>query len=179
MQELSLNVLDVSQNSVAAGASLIEITQKYEDNPPVLVLTVQDNGSGMTPIQAARVLDPFYTTRSTRKVGLGIPFFKMAAEMTGGSFALESQKGVGTRICAVFHTNHIDCMPVGDMRSTIVSLIQCNPDIDFVYRLISPKGQFEADTRQFRKILEGIPLNSPQVISFIKDFIEENSSELL
>ena len=179
MQELSLNVLDVAQNSVSAGASLIEITQEHDLEANKLTITIADDGCGMTAQQVERVIDPFYTTRTTRSVGLGVPFFKMAAEMTGGSFTIESQVDKGTTVRAVFDTGHIDCMPVGDMCATICSLIQCNPDIDFVYRLITEKGMMETDTRQFRQILEGISLSEPQVNSFIKGYIEENSAPIL
>lgn len=178
MQELSLNVLDVAQNSVAAGADIIKITEEHSLSGHLLI-TIEDNGCGMTEQQLSGVTDPFFTTRTTRKVGLGIPLFKMAAEMTGGSFRIKSRQGTGTKVSAMFNTNHLDCMPVGDMCSTVCSLIQCNPNIDFVYKLITPKGEMTADTRQFRAILEDIPINSPQVMSFIKGFIDENSGEIL
>ena len=123
MRELSLNVLDIAQNSIKANASLIEIELSESTEKKELLIGIYDNGKGMTPEQVQSVTDPFFTTRTTRKVGLGIPFFKMAAEMTEGSFEIESEVGVGTRVSAVFRTDHLDFTPVGDMCSTIVILI--------------------------------------------------------
>ncbi len=96
----------------------------------------------MTPEAAQRAVDPFYTTRTTRKVGLGLPFLKMAAEMTGGGLSIQSQPGCGTRVCAQFGLHHIDRAPIGDMSSTIAGLIQCSPDIDFVYTVRAAGGEF-------------------------------------
>ena len=139
MRELSLNVLDIAQNSVAAGSSLvtveaIENTAKHE-----LTLCVADNGKGMTKEQLEAVRDPFFTTRTTRKVGLGVPLFKMAAEMTGGALTIESELGKGTTVTAVFKTDHVDFTPLGDMTSTIVALITMNTHIDFVYHFKKDK----------------------------------------
>lgn len=111
MQELSLNVLDIAQNSVRAGASLIEITVDEQPAADTLTITVRDDGCGMTPEQVRRVTDPFFTTRTTRRVGLGVPFLKMGAEMTGGSLSIESEPGRGTAVTAVFGLTHIDRMP--------------------------------------------------------------------
>ena len=131
MQELSLNVLDIAQNSVRAGARLIEIMVDEQPESDTMTITVADDGCGMTPEQAAHVTDPFFTTRTTRRVGLGVPFLKMAAEMTGGGLTIETAPGRGTTVCAVFGLTHIDRMPLGDIAATICSLIQCNPEIDF------------------------------------------------
>ena len=174
MPELSLNLLDVAKNSVTAGARLIRITVAADEGADTLTLGIDDDGCGMTPEQVRRVTDPFYTTRTTRKVGLGVPFFKQAAEMTGGHFSIESTPGQGTQVRAVFGLNNIDRMPLGDLASTMVTLIQSSPEIDFVldYRLA---GQgFTMDTRQFREILGGIPLNEPEVLAYIDSFLREN-----
>lgn len=180
MQDLSLNILDVAQNSVAAGAGLVTITRMQNLPQGWLTILIEDDGCGMTPEQVQRVVDPFYTTRTTRKVGLGVPFFKMAAELTGGSFEITSKPGEGTRVCARFDLTHIDCNPVGDLSATICCLIQCNPDMEFVYKLHTPKGEFTADTREFRQVLgEDVPLSEPRVLTFIKSYIDENSAELL
>ncbi len=174
MTELSLNVLDVAQNSVKAGASLIELGAVREGK--WLTLTVEDNGCGMTEEQVAHVTDPFFTTRTTRKVGLGVPFFKMAAEMTGGSFSIASRVGVGTKTTAKFDTAHIDCIPLGDMCGTVASLIQCNPDRDFVYRYEKDGRGFTLDTREMREELGDVPLDTPEVMEFIREFITENTN---
>lgn len=186
MQELSLNVLDVAQNSLSAGASLVEITVAYtiQLEDIWLDITIADNGWGMDEATAARVADPFFTTRTTRGVGLGIPLFKMAAELTGGSFSLQSAVGEGTTVSAHILASHIDAMPLGDMAATYVSLVQTNPQRDFVYLYSVSVAQrpeinqeFTSDTRQFKEILEGVPLDIPSVLSFIKAYIEDNTAE--
>lgn len=128
MTEISLNVLDVSENSTRAGASLVTILVTADTVHDNLTIVIADDGCGMTAEQVAHVTDPFFTTRTTRKVGLGIPFFKYAAESTGGSFLIESEPGKGTTVTAVFGLSHIDRMPLGDMNATIHNLIVYHPD---------------------------------------------------
>ena len=132
----------------------------------------------MTEKQVARVIDPFYTTRTTRKVGLGVPFFKLSAELTGGRFQIESKPGIGTKICSVYCYEHIDMMPLGDMAATLVSLISVNPDIDFVYTCKKDEQGFVLDTREVKVILEGLPVNSSEVLTFIRQYIEENEKDI-
>lgn len=177
MQELSLNVLDIAQNSVRAGASLIEITVDEQPAADTLTITVRDDGCGMTPEQVRRVTDPFFTTRTTRKVGLGVPFFKLAAESTGGHFHIESEPGVGTTVTAVFGLSHIDRMPLGDITSTIHNLIVYHPDTDFIYIYRYDGAEFTLDTREMREILGGIPLNAPEVAGYILEYLTENKQE--
>lgn len=176
MREISLNILDIAQNSISAKATLIEIVLSEKDH--VLTVTITDNGKGMSKEQLEKVRDPFFTTRTTRKVGMGIPLFKMAAEMTGGSFNIESALGKGTVVTAVFRTDNIDFTPVGDMAATMCSLISMNTDIDFVYRREKEDREFTLDTRQMRQILGDVPLSSPEVTQFISDFICENTREI-
>jgi hypothetical protein len=171
MQELSLNILDIAQNSVRAGADVIEISVEEDHALDRLIIQIKDNGCGMTEEQAAHVTDPFFTTRTTRKVGLGVPFFKMAAEMTGGDFSIRSRVGEGTVVRASFGLSHIDRMPLGDMADTMCCLIGCSPEIDFVYRHRVDDRSFTVETRQFREVLEGVPLNTPQVMQFIREYI--------
>lgn len=175
MQELSLNVLDIAQNSVVAKASLIRISVEEDTCQHRMVIIIADNGCGMDEEKVKRVIDPFYTTRTTRKVGLGIPFFSMQAKMTGGDFSIDSKVGEGTTVTASFVTDHIDCLPLGDINSTIVSLVQCNPDIDFLYTRTIDGRTFEMDTRVFREVLEGVPLNTPEVIVYITDYLAEQT----
>ncbi|MDD5953016.1 MAG: sensor histidine kinase [Oscillospiraceae bacterium] len=173
MQELSLNVMDVAQNSVVAEATLIAITVAERDRS--LKIEIQDNGHGMTEEQLQHVTDPFYTTRTTRKVGLGVPLFKMQAEMTGGTFEIRSKVGEGTKVTATFHTDHVDMIPIGDMESTILLLITCNPDRDFVYFRSKEEKSFTLDTRELREVLGGdVPLNAPDVTQWIKAYLQEN-----
>lgn len=171
-------MLDIAQNSVRAGAKLIAVTVDEQPQNDLLTITVADNGCGMTPEQVASVTDPFFTTRTTRKVGLGVPFLKMAAEMTGGQLSIDSAPGVGTTVTASFGLSHIDRMPLGDIAATVCSLVQCNPDIDFTYTCRAGVREFTADTRRFREVLEGVPLSNPEVVGFIGDYIRENTAEI-
>ena len=174
MPEISLNILDVAQNSVSADATLIEISAEANTQKDRLIITVRDNGRGMTPEQVSRVADPFYTTRTTRRVGLGVPFFKMAAELSGGSFAIDSTLHVGTVTKAEFGLTHIDRMPLGDLAATYVSLVGSNPTLDFVLTMRVDDCSFQADTREFREVMSDISLGEPEVLEFISDFIKEN-----
>ncbi len=177
MPELSLNILDVAKNSVRAGASLITISVRADKAKDTLAIVISDDGCGMTEEQVQRVTDPFFTTRSTRKVGLGVPFFKMAAELTGGSFQIRSELGVGTSTEAVFGLSSIDRMPLGDFSGTITTLIQASPEIDFLVEYAVDENEFTLDTRQLREILGDVPLNEPEVLQYIAGFLEENMSE--
>lgn len=177
MQELSLNILDIAQNSVKAKASLIFIGIEKNTKTKRLYITIDDNGCGMSEEQVNHVVDPFYTTRTTRKVGLGVPFFKMSAELTGGRFTITSELGVGTHIVSEYCYEHIDMMPIGDIAATIASLVSVNPDIDFVYSYKLDDNEYCLDTREVKVILEGLPVNSNEVLSFIKEFINENQQE--
>ena len=179
MQELSMNILDVAENSVRAGATLIEITVEESLGSDLLCVTISDNGCGMTPEQLKNVTDPFFTTRTTRKVGLGVPFFKMAAELTGGKLEIRSTVGQGTVLKADFVRSSIDLMPLGDINETISTLIHCNPHIDFIYTRRFENAQMTLDTREFRHILDGIELNDPKVSKFIREFLAENTADLL
>ena len=179
MQELSMNILDVAENSVRAGASLIEIIIDVKPDKDLMLITISDNGCGMTPEQLKNVTDPFYTTRTTRKIGLGVPFFKMAAELTGGNLEIQSTVGKGTVVTAYFILSSIDCMPLGDINETICTLIHCNPNIDFVYRRCLGNTEIILDTREFRRILNGIELNDPKVSQFIREYLTENTDEML
>ena len=178
MQEISLNILDIAQNSVRADASLIEISVIENTGDSTLEVVIRDNGCGMTAEQVENVIDPFFTTRTTRRVGLGVPFFKMACEMTGGSFDIKSKVGVGTTVTAVFHTDSIDCMPLGNIEDTIHSLVTLNGHIDFLYVRKIDENDFTLDTKELREILGDIPFNEPQVSMFIRNYIIENSNEL-
>ena len=178
MPEISLNILDVAENSVRAEASLVEITVSVQPEEDTLTVVIRDDGCGMTKEQAARVQDPFFTTRTTRKVGLGVPFFKQAAESTGGSFRIDSEKGKGTTVKAVFGLSHIDRMPLGDISATVQTLIVFNEHIDFRYTYEYEAKSFVLDTREMREMLgEGISFSEPEVSAFINDYLETNKEE--
>lgn len=178
MTEISLNVLDVANNSVSANATLVEIKIQIQRELDKLTVSIIDNGCGMTKEQLSKVEDPFYTTRTTRKVGLGIPFLKLAALSSGGSFKIISEPGIGTTVNAVFGLSHIDRMPLGDINSTIHTLITLNTQIDFRYTYELDKQYFYLDTREFREILGDIPFDAPEVSMYIKDFLTENQNEI-
>jgi anti-sigma regulatory factor (Ser/Thr protein kinase) len=178
MTEISLNVLDITENSVKAGASLIRISVEANTAKDILSVTIEDNGCGMSPEQLAKVTDPFFTTRTTRKVGLGVPFFKQSAEMTGGSFDIRSQQGVGTVITASYVLSSIDRMPLGDMVSTMHQLIVMHQQCDFLYTYVYNDKSFTLDTREFRETLGEVPFDVPEVSLFIKDFLKENTEEV-
>lgn len=179
MRELSLNVLDIAQNSVSAKASLVEVELIEDTEKHELLIGIYDNGKGMTQEQVKNVRDPFFTTRTTRKVGMGIPLFKFAAEMTGGKLEIESEVGVGTKVRAYFKTDHLDFTPIGDMTSTIISLVTMNLHIDFIYRRKFNDKEFTVDTRQLKEILGDVPLNEPSIASWITQYINENTKQLL
>ena len=177
MKELSLNILDVAENSVKAGASLTEILITEEGNK--LTLQIKDNGCGMSEEVVKSVVDPFYTTRTTRKVGLGVPLLKLAAEQTGGSLTVESRTEKdfpddhGTSVTAVFFKDHLDFTPLGDVVSSIVTLIQGHPDTDFYFSHRIEDRSAELDTRQLREVLGDTPLNTYEVIKWTEDYLRE------
>lgn len=178
MQELSLNILDIAQNSIRAEAALVEIAIQKDPAEDRMVITIKDDGCGMTPEHAAAVENPFFTTRTTRPVGLGVPLFKMSAELTGGSFHIDSMVGNGTTVTAEYHLGHIDLMPIGDMTSTMLSLIGMNTHIDFTYTYRVGPYSFCLDTREVREILEGLPLDAPDVMAWMKEYLEENTAQI-
>ncbi len=182
MKELSLNILDIAENSLKAGATLVGIDVTEEKD--TLTVTVSDNGCGMTKEFLKTVTDPFSTTRTTRKVGLGIPLLKMEAEQTGGSFRITSRceaeykNDHGTVTSAVFYKDHIDMTPLGDINATVMTLLQCAPDVDLVFSHKTPYYTVALDTRQIKEILGDVPVNSPEVMSWIKDYLCEQQQNI-
>ncbi len=182
MKELSLNILDITENSTKAGATLVEISIEERDN--ILTLIIKDNGSGMTPETLNAVCDPFYTTRTTRKVGMGIPLLKFAAEQTGGNIKIESiHKSIapdshGTTVTAVFYKNHIDFTPLGDVISTITTLIQGHPEVDFLFTHTGEGFSIILDTREIRDVLDGVPLDTFEVLLWIKENLAEQYNSI-
>ena len=175
MRELSLNILDVAQNSISAGAKLVEIKVSESSERNTLLIQINDDGCGMDEETLRNVQDPFFTTRTTRKVGMGIPLFKMAAEMTGGEFSIDSAVGEGTRVSALFRTDHVDFTPLGDIDSTVVTLVTMNTQIDFAYTLKVDGNEFTLSTRQLKELLGDVPLDMPEVVMWIKDYLKEQT----
>ena len=177
MKELSLNVLDIAMNSVKARASLVKI--EILEDTETLSIIISDNGCGMKKDFLKGVTNPFCTTRTTRKVGMGIPLLKLQAEQTGGSFSITSRHeseypdSHGTKTKALFYKNHIDMTPLGDIVESITTLIQGNPDIDFLFIHKIDEKEINLDTRQMREILGDIPLNSVEVLGWAAETLHE------
>ncbi len=179
MDELSLYVLDITMNSVRAGATDISIT--LEEDAEWLTFTVSDNGCGMTEEQVKRLDDPFFTTRTTRKVGLGIPFLKMLAEMTEGYVKITSvsekvSEEHGTTTQAKFGKNHIDFIPMGDIVETVKTLIQGSPEVNFTFdhRMTAPDREVHLSCAELKEILgDEISLAEPEILMWIGEFLNE------
>ncbi len=178
MRELSLNILDIVQNSIAAGASLTEILVSEDTAENTLHIGIYDNGRGMSEEQVKGVMDPFYTTRTTRKVGMGVPLFKMAAEQTGGTFSITSEQGKGTKVDAFFKTDNIDFTPLGDIASTVATTVCMNEDKDFIYRRIIDGKEFLFSSAEIKTVLDGVPLSEPSVMNWVENYINEQTEEI-
>lgn len=178
MKELSLHILDIAENSVKAKASLIEITVSEDVKKNLLTIEIKDNGCGMSEEFLKRVKDPFSTTRTTRRVGMGLSLFEAAAQQCGGGLKISSREGIGTDVVVTFALNHIDRAPLGDMAGTMQTLIGGSPDIDFHYRHTKGGKEFVLDTAEMRKTLGGVPLDTPEVVLWIGDYVNEGINEL-
>lgn len=181
MDELSLYILDITMNSVRAEAT--EISLEILEEGEWLTFKVSDNGCGMTQEQLQKLSNPFFTTRTTRKVGLGIPFLKMLAEMTGGYVTIQSvhasvSSDHGTVTMARFGKDHIDFIPLGDMVETVKTLIQGSPDVDFTYRHTTPRGIVEFCCAEVRAVLGGIALNEPEILTWIGENLREQYEQI-
>ena len=178
MLELSLNILDIAQNSIKAKATRLEIDilEDFQDN--LLTITIQDNGCGMSEEFLRNVTNPFTTTRTERKVGLGLPFFKQAAEDTGGSLTIKSEVGVGTSVIATFTHDHIDRQPLGDIAGTIFSIVSMNPMLALYYKHVVNGETFIFDTEEVRGVLGDVPLDSLDVLLWIQGYLNEGINNL-
>lgn len=176
MRELSLHILDIIQNSIAAGSTRIVVGVEADETQNILAIRIADNGKGMDPEFASKIRDPFVTTRTVRKVGLGIPMFAAAAEACDGGLVIDSQVGKGTTVTATFQLNHIDRMPMGDIASTITSAIAANGDISIRYEHTVNNEQFVLDTDDIKTQLEDVPINSPAVVTWLRDYLAEGIS---
>ncbi len=173
MRELSLNILDIVGNSTKAKATIVAITLTENTKEKTLEIVIEDNGHGMDEDMLKSVTDPFTTSRTTRRVGLGIPFFKMAAESTEGEFSINSTLGEGTLVRALFHTDHMDFVPLGDIGATLALLISGSPDTDFVYTYDRDGDIKELSTLSMREELGGIPLDTPEVILWLNEYTKQ------
>ncbi len=178
MKELSLHILDIIQNSIVAGATLVQIQLTESKAQDFLEFRITDNGSGMSKEMVAAVINPFTTSRTTRKVGLGIPLLKAAAEQTGGGISLVSEEGKGTMITARFGYSHIDRQPLGDMAETMLGLVTAYVSIDFVYVHKAEEKEYVLDTREMRELLGGVSFTEPAVVLWLSEFLKENEAAL-
>jgi len=171
LRELSLHLLDIAENSISAGASRIVISVREDLVADELWLEVIDNGRGMSAEMVEHVIDPFVTSRTTRKVGLGIPLFKQAAEACDGCFSIESEPGKGTKVTAMFRHSHIDRMPLGDLADTMITLIIGTPEVNWVFNYQYNDQSFVFDDTEFKEALGDLPLSDFRVIEFLSNTI--------
>ncbi|NLB89943.1 MAG: ATP-binding protein [Clostridiales bacterium] len=179
MRDLSLHLLDVVQNSVKAKSTLVTISIEIDENGKMKV-TVLDDGCGMSKEMVEQVTNPFFTTRTTREVGLGIPLLMENAKRTCGDMHIESTLGEGTKIVAEFDTKHIDALPLGNMGQTIATLCACYPtQCDFIFTYTKEEQNVHFDTREVKEVLQEVPINSHEVLVWIEQSVQEEMKEQL
>jgi hypothetical protein len=178
-RDLSQHILDIVENSVHAGASLVRVDIEQNTERDLLSICVKDDGRGIDPRMLAAITDPWVTTRTTRRVGLGIPFLAQAAEMCDGDFEISSEPGSGTEICATFRWSHIDRPPMGEIVGTLLCVIVGNPEVSFIYHHRVDDRVFELDTREIREVLgDDVPLSDPDVLAFIRGALVEGLEDV-
>ena len=178
MKELSLHVYDLMENSIAAKATLVELTIRDSLKDNIFHFTIRDNGKGMSPEFLARVTDPYTTSRTTRKVGLGLPLIKMNTTNCGGDMELTSQLGVGTTLKFWFQHNHWDRPPMGDLVGTLVMLVSQHEEIHFVITYTTDEGEFVFDTDEIKEALDGMSMKEMAIQKYLKEFVAENLAEI-
>lgn len=178
MKDLASHILDILQNSVSANAKRIELQITEHETENLYTVRFIDNGKGMNAETVKQVTDPFFTTRTTRKVGLGLPLLKQNAERTGGGMIIKSEPGKGTEVDVNFKLDHIDRLPMGDIAGTMALTASSYPSIDFIYTHTTITGTFTFNTTEIKEALGGVPINNPQVIAFMKDLIRDNLKEI-
>ena len=174
MKELAMHVYDLMENSTAANSTEVKLTIRDSLKDNIYAFTIEDNGKGMTPEFMAKVTDPYTTSRTTRKVGLGLPLIKMNTENCGGGMKLQSEVGKGTRLDFWFQHNHWDRPPMGDLAGTIVMLCAAHEDIHIIYKHITDEGEFVFDTDEIHEALDGMSMNDVKVMGWLKDMVHEN-----
>jgi hypothetical protein len=178
MEDISLHILDIAENSVSSGATLIKITISVDTPKDLFSVEIEDNGKGIPEDIRPRVLDPFVTTRTTRKVGLGLPLLAQAARDTGGDIAVKTANTSGTIVTATFRQSHIDMKPLGDIADSLVVLIAGSPHVDFLFTYVRNGNLFSLDTRQIKEKLDGLPITSPPALSFLRKFIQTSLDDI-
>jgi hypothetical protein len=173
MKDLSLHILDIVENSMAAQADRIEIRISEDQKKDVLSVEINDNGTGMDEETVKKTLDPFYTSKTVRRFGLGIPLLSEAAKAANGRLSIQSKKGEGTTIRADFQYSHIDRKPLGNMDQTIIALVMGNPEIDLIYVHKKNSHTYSLDTRKIKAQLMDMPINSPEGIRMIREILKK------
>lgn len=173
MEDISLHILDIAENSVRADAQNIEIILTRDAEKDIFRVEVIDDGRGMDAGTLSRAVDPFFSTKR-KKTGLGIPLLSQAAEQAGGAVTMDSSPGKGTRVRAEFQWSHVDRPPIGDMAGTVLTLIGGHPDRDYIYEEREGRNSFRLDTREIKSDLEGVPITEPAVLQAIRDLLKEN-----
>lgn len=179
MKDLSMHIMDIIQNSVRAEASLVELKITESMKEDLFSISIKDNGFGMSEEMLAKAIDPFFTTRTTRKVGLGLSLLKQNAEMTGGRMEISSKEGVGTELEAIFSHKHLDRPTLGDIAGTMVLLVGANPEMDFIYTHITDEGKYVFDTKEVKEVLDGMPVSDANIMQYLKEMIKENLNTIL
>ena len=178
LKDFSLHLLDLAQNSLRAAATVISLDLNEDVTANRLIIDIEDNGRGMDPTTTKKAVDPFFTTRTTRKVGLGVSLFAAAAKRCGGEFTICSEPGKGTKLTASFLLNHWDTPPMGDMAGTIITLIAGNPKVDFFYRHRRGKAEYRFDTRSIKEILTDVPISSPTVLVYLEEHLRKGLTQM-
>ena len=173
MRELALHLLDIAHNSVSARACNIAVTVMEDTLADRLYLSVEDDGNGMDAEMVQRVVDPFVTSRTTRRVGLGIPLLKEAAEACNGYLKIQSQPGLGTRVDVEFQDSHIDRMPLGDVAETILTLVVGCPDVHWCLVYTVDQHTFDFDDAEIKQALEGVPLSEPSILTYLREYLQQ------
>lgn len=178
MNDLSLHIIDLIQNSLSAGAARIRLSVREDTESDKLTITIRDNGKGIAPEQLHRLSDPFFTSRTTRRVGMGIPLLRQSAEQAGGGITIESTPGQGTTITAVFQHSHIDRPPLGNLANSFILMVSANPDTVFDFCYAYNRKEYRLNTPDIADALEGMPLHEPAVVGMLTEMVEENIREL-
>jgi len=173
MEEIALHILDIAENSIRAGARKVEIRIEEDPKKDRLTVVIRDNGEGMDDETQRRLLDPFFTTKEAKQVGLGLPMLAQAALRAGGKIAIRSEAGRGTEVKATFQASHIDRQPLGDVAETMKALIVGNPEVAFRFVCRGPGGARRLDTREIKKALRDVPVNSGEGIGMIRRILED------
>ncbi len=174
MKDLSLHIMDIFQNSTRAGATEVQLNIEESHDEDTLTIEFIDNGSGMDSETLSHVLDPFYTTRTTRKVGMGLSLMKQNAELTGGGLTIRSELNVGTIVSVTFGLTHIDRQPLGDVASTLILTVAANPEIRFLFHYKTPDVDFLFDTEEIKEALDGVSIQEPEMVQAMTEYVRNN-----